>query len=57
MLAQVLPVQPMRSGWGCDTREALLQDYPSITADDIAAALEFEGRLSDCQVSDYEAVA
>lgn len=42
---------------GGDSIEVLLQDYPLITADDIAAALEFAGRLSDYQISDYEAVA
>jgi uncharacterized protein (DUF433 family) len=42
---------------GGDTIETVLQDYPSVTAEDVAAALEFAGRLSDYQVSDYEAVA
>jgi uncharacterized protein (DUF433 family) len=42
---------------GGDTAETVLQDYPGITGDDIAAALEFAGRLSDYQISDYEAVA
>lgn len=42
---------------GGDTAETVLQDYPGITRDDIAAALEFAGRLSDYQISDYEAVA
>jgi len=42
---------------GGDTIEMVLQDYPSVTAEDVAAALEFAGRLSDYQVSDYEAVA
>ena len=42
---------------GGDTVEMVLQDYPSVTAEDVAAALEFAGRLSDYQVSDYEAVA
>jgi uncharacterized protein (DUF433 family) len=34
---------------GGDTIEMVLQDYPSITAEDVAAALEFAGRLSDYQ--------
>ena len=42
---------------GGDTIETALQEYPSITAEDLAAALEFASRLSDYQVSDYEAVA
>lgn len=42
---------------GGDTTETVLQDYPSLSAEDVAAALEFAGRLSDYQVSDYEAVA
>lgn len=42
---------------GGDSIETVLQDYPAVTAEDIAAALEFAGRLSDYQVSDYEAVA
>ena len=33
-----------------------LQDYPAISAEDIEAALEFPGLLSDCRVSEYEAV-
>ena len=42
---------------GGDSVETVLEDYPSITAEDIAAALEFASRLSDYQMSDYEAVA
>jgi uncharacterized protein (DUF433 family) len=42
---------------GGDTTEMVIQDYPSISAEDIAAALEFAGRLSDYQVSDYEVLA
>jgi uncharacterized protein (DUF433 family) len=42
---------------GGDTIETGLQDYPSVSAEDVAAALEFAGRLFDYQVSDYEAVA
>lgn len=42
---------------GGDTIEIVLQDYPSVSAEDVAAALEFAGRLSDYQVSAYEAVA
>lgn len=42
---------------GGDTIEAVLQDYPSISAEDVAAALEFAGRLTDYQMSDYEVFA
>jgi uncharacterized protein (DUF433 family) len=42
---------------GGDTVEQVLEDYPAISAEDVAAALEFAGQLSDYQVSDYEAVA
>ena len=39
---------------GGDTVEILLEDYPNITAEDVAAALEFASELSDYQVADYE---
>lgn len=42
---------------GGDSAEMILEDYPIISAEDVAAALEFGGRLSDYQTSDYEAVA
>ena len=42
---------------GGDTIEMVLSDYPSLSAEDVAAALEFAGRISDYQVSAYEAVA
>jgi uncharacterized protein (DUF433 family) len=42
---------------GGDSQELVLEDYPSITAGDLAAALEFAGRLSDYQTSGYDAVA
>ena len=42
---------------GGDKVVDVLEDYPSLTAEDVAAALEFAGRLSDYQVSDYEALA
>ncbi len=42
---------------GGDSVEEILEDYPAISAEDVAAALEFGGQLSDYQVSDYEAVA
>ena len=42
---------------GGDSVETVLEDYPSITAEDISAALEFASQLSDYQMSDYEAVA
>lgn len=40
-----------------DSVAIILEDYPSIGADDIAAALEFASQLSDYQISAYEAVA
>ncbi len=42
---------------GGDTIITVFQDYPSISADDVSAALEFAGRLSDYRVSGYEAFA
>jgi len=42
---------------GGDSIEAILADYPTISRDDVAAALEFASTLSDYQVSAYEAVA
>ena len=42
---------------GGDSVETLLEDYPSVTREDIAAALEFAKELSDYQLSNYEAVA
>ncbi|MEI6712630.1 MAG: DUF433 domain-containing protein [Verrucomicrobiota bacterium] len=40
-----------------DSIESLLEDYPSVTRDDVAAALEFAKDLSNYQCSSYEAVA
>jgi uncharacterized protein (DUF433 family) len=42
---------------GGDSVETVLEDYPNITRQDVAAALEFGSRLSDYQESAYEAVA
>ena len=42
---------------GGDSIETVLQDYPSITKEDVAAALEFAKNLSDYQVFDYGNVA
>lgn len=42
---------------GGDSIQTLLEDYPALTTEDILAALEFAGRLSDYQISNYEAVA
>ena len=39
---------------GGDSIEMLLQDYPGVAREDIAAALEFAGRLSDYSLSVYE---
>lgn len=40
-----------------DPIRIILEDYPAISEDDIAAALEFASLLSDYQVSAYEAIA
>lgn len=40
---------------GGDSLKTVLEDYPSITAEDIAAALEFASELSNYQTSAYEA--
>jgi uncharacterized protein (DUF433 family) len=42
---------------GGDSVATVLDDYPIITAEDIAAAPEFASRLSDYQISDYEPAA
>ena len=42
---------------GGDSVDVLLEDYPNVTREDIAAALEFASELSNYQVSGYEAVA
>lgn len=42
---------------GGDTIEMILEDYPALTSQDISAALEFAGVLSNYQISDYSAVA
>lgn len=42
---------------GGDSIEAVLEDYPTITRQDVEAALEFASQLSDYQASAYEAVA
>jgi uncharacterized protein (DUF433 family) len=42
---------------GGDSVATVLDDYPMITAEDIAAALEFASRLSDYQISEYETAA
>lgn len=39
-----------------DSVEMVMEDYPSISKDDIAAALEFASLLSDYQTSAYEVV-
>jgi len=40
---------------GGDSVEMLLEDYPNVTREDIAAALEFASQLSDFQESSYVA--
>jgi uncharacterized protein (DUF433 family) len=42
---------------GGDSVATVLNDYPMITSEDIAAALEFASRLSDYQISEYETAA
>ena len=42
---------------GGDSIETVLEDYPTVTREDIAAALEFAKELSEYQVGPYEAVA
>ena len=42
---------------GGDSIDAILDDYPPISQEDISAALEFAGQISDYQISSYEAVA
>ena len=41
---------------GGDSIDTLLEDYPNITEEDIASALEFASELSDYQVSSYSAI-
>ncbi len=40
---------------GGDSIDAVLEDYPNVTREDIAAALEFASHLSDFQESSYVA--
>lgn len=40
-----------------DPVESLMEDYPGLTREDISAALEFAGEVSDYQVSTYEVAA
>jgi uncharacterized protein (DUF433 family) len=42
---------------GGDSIDMVLEDYPSLTQQDVYAALEFAGRLTDYQVLDYEPAA
>jgi uncharacterized protein (DUF433 family) len=42
---------------GGDSIETLLEDYPSLTREDVSAALEFAKELSDYQTSSYEVMA
>lgn len=42
---------------GGDSIEMVLEDYPSLSREDVEAALEFASRISDYQVSAYDAVA
>lgn len=42
---------------GGDSVDTVLEDYPGITREDVAAALEFASALSDYQAAAYEAVA
>ena len=40
---------------GGDSFEAILEDYPNITHEDIAAALQFASKLTNFQVGEYDA--
>lgn len=40
-----------------ETIEQIIEDYPSITRDDIYAALEFGSELSNFETHSYESVA
>ena len=42
---------------GGDSIAMVIEDYPPITREDVAAALEFASQLSDYQISSYDAVA
>lgn len=42
---------------GGDSVDAILEDYPNISRDDVEAALEFASQLSNYQASAYEVVA
>ena len=42
---------------GGDTIDMLLEDYPNITREDIAAALHFASELTTFQETPYDAVA
>ena len=39
---------------GGDTFEEILEDYPSISREDILAALQFASELSNFETSDYQ---
>lgn len=41
---------------GGDSIEAVLEDYPNVTREDIDAALEFASELSDFQEASYEGI-
>ena len=50
-----VPVSTIRGALaGGDSMETVLEDYPGITRDDIAAALRFASELSDFQEAVYE---
>lgn len=40
---------------GGDSINTILADYPSISQEDVFAALEFAGQLTDYQIVEYEA--
>lgn len=42
---------------GGDTIEAVLEDYPNITREDILASLDFAGQLSRFEEAPYELAA
>jgi len=42
---------------GGDSIDDLIEDYPNISKEDIAVALEFASEISDFQGANYDAVA
>lgn len=51
---RVLVAQVLGALGAGDSREAVLEDYPSISSADIDSALEFASRMADFQSAVYE---